>query len=186
MTASYRFDQTAAGANDVLSLDANGFTVGNGNNVNQNTIAYHYVAWNATPGQVSVGSYTGNGVDNRDDHDARDSHPSGPSCVGRRTGTTRATAPSHRTSDVPGDITLNFTNTAGVRRRHPGVAADGVPGGHQLSGEHEPVDVLLHRVQRLLRTQRRARERRHAEAGAHLGTAQRRQALRGLAALRHQ
>ena len=112
MTASYRFDQTAAGANDVLSLDANGFTVGNGNNVNQNTTAYHYVAWNATPGQVSVGSYVGNGVDNR--------NITTPGFSPEWTVVRRATngnnpcdRASHRTSDVPGDLTLNFTNTAG-------------------------------------------------------------------------
>ena len=113
MTASYRFDQTAAGANDVLSLDANGFTVGNGTEVNQNAIAYHYVAWNATPGQVSVGSYVGNGVDNRSHHDAGILARVDRRASRRRTGTTRAIARSHRTSDVPGDLTLNFTNTAG-------------------------------------------------------------------------
>ncbi len=111
MPASFRFDQTAAGASDVLSLDADGFTVGNGTEVNQNTIAYHYVAWNAAPGQVSIGSYTGNGVDNR----AITTPGFSPewTVVRRATnGNNPCDRAAHRTSDLVGDNTLNFASAA--------------------------------------------------------------------------
>ena len=49
----------AVGANRIQSLDANGFTVGTDNNVNQNTITYYWVAFKAAPGQLKVGSFAG-------------------------------------------------------------------------------------------------------------------------------
>ena len=43
---------------------ANGFRVGT--YVNTNSVPYHYVAWNQTPGRIAVGSYMGNSpTDNR-------------------------------------------------------------------------------------------------------------------------
>jgi Peptidase family C25/Concanavalin A-like lectin/glucanases superfamily/Domain of unknown function (DUF2341) len=42
---------------------ASGFRVGT--YVNVNTVTYHYVAWKQTPGRISVGSYTGNGGNDR-------------------------------------------------------------------------------------------------------------------------
>ena len=46
-------------------LAANGFTVGNDVRVNRSGTTYHYVAWNEIAGKVDVGTYTGNGADNR-------------------------------------------------------------------------------------------------------------------------
>ena len=42
---------------------ANGFRVGT--YVNTNTVLYHYVAWNQTPGRIAVGSYPGDGSNDR-------------------------------------------------------------------------------------------------------------------------
>ena len=53
---------TVLGANRVQSLDPMGFTVGTDNNVNQNGIVYHWVAFKAGSGQLKVGTYAGTGV----------------------------------------------------------------------------------------------------------------------------
>ena len=52
----------ALGANRVQSLDPLGFTIGTDNNVNQNGIVYHWVAFKAAPGQLKLGTYGGTGV----------------------------------------------------------------------------------------------------------------------------
>ncbi len=68
-TNTYAFNNaTPPLTTQVTSLDANGFTVTHDPAnpfSNASTIAYHYVAWNEVAGQVKVGSYVGNGVDNR-------------------------------------------------------------------------------------------------------------------------
>ena len=53
---------TALTANLIQSLDANGFTLGNDNAVNRNARAYHWVAFKTFSGDMSVGTYTGNGT----------------------------------------------------------------------------------------------------------------------------
>ena len=69
---SFDFDATQRGPNCVKAFVADGFQVGTGNGVepgpdlNAAGVTFHYVAWNATPGRVAVGSYTGNGAAPRD------------------------------------------------------------------------------------------------------------------------
>jgi hypothetical protein len=59
-------EATALVANRVQSLDADGFTVGSDLDVNSSTAAYHWVAFRDDGlGDFKVGSYTGNGTDNR-------------------------------------------------------------------------------------------------------------------------
>ena len=48
----------------IIALLANGFSVGS-TYVNSSGVTYYYVAWNQVAGKTSVGSYVGNGVDNR-------------------------------------------------------------------------------------------------------------------------
>jgi hypothetical protein len=59
------FATTAQVTNGTLfsTLDADGFTVGSINNTNTGT--YYYMALKATTGLMAVGSYTGDGTDNR-------------------------------------------------------------------------------------------------------------------------
>lgn len=52
-------------SNDINSLDTTGFTVGTRNPVNRNTDVYYYFAFTEVPGFMEVGTYTGNGADNR-------------------------------------------------------------------------------------------------------------------------
>jgi hypothetical protein len=54
-------DAAALTANLIQSLDSGGFTVGNDNRVNQNGTTYEWIAFNAAPGFMQVGSYAGNG-----------------------------------------------------------------------------------------------------------------------------
>jgi len=61
---SYLMTGTTKFANGIQALQADGFQVGNSPTVNELTSTYHYIAWAASP-QVSTGSYTGNGADNR-------------------------------------------------------------------------------------------------------------------------
>ena len=46
----------------IQSLDPSGFTVGTIAQVNGGGITYHWVAWKAAPGEMTVGTYTGNGA----------------------------------------------------------------------------------------------------------------------------
>lgn len=106
---SFRFD-SAALADQIQALEPDGFQVGLANDVNRLNGTIHYVAWKAVAGKMAVGSYTGDGTDNRNisgvgfqleyviikHHGAQDPvhHPAslGPST----------------------DSTLNFTNTANI------------------------------------------------------------------------
>jgi hypothetical protein len=65
MGTTFRFDETAAAANGVSSLDSNGFSVGNSAETNVNGRTYHYIAWNEVHGLMHESSYAGNGGDNR-------------------------------------------------------------------------------------------------------------------------
>jgi uncharacterized repeat protein (TIGR01451 family) len=55
----------AAATGYVLSLDADGFTVGNNSRVNQSGLTYYWIAFQTTAGESRTGNYTGNGLDNR-------------------------------------------------------------------------------------------------------------------------
>ena len=49
----------ALAGNAVVSLDAQGFTLGTHNNVNQNGITYYWVAFRGAPGELRLGTYLG-------------------------------------------------------------------------------------------------------------------------------
>jgi hypothetical protein len=61
---SYLMTGTGKLANRIQALQADGFQVGSDVDVNESGTTFHYIAWAASP-QVSTGSYTGNGADNR-------------------------------------------------------------------------------------------------------------------------
>jgi hypothetical protein len=50
--------------NRIQALRPDGFQLGT-TDVNRNGVGYHYVAWRAVPGRVAVGSYAGDGSDDR-------------------------------------------------------------------------------------------------------------------------
>ena len=49
-------------SNAIQSLDPTGFTVGTSPQVNFVFVTYHWVAWKTAPGEMKVGTYTGNGA----------------------------------------------------------------------------------------------------------------------------
>jgi len=61
---SYLMTGTGKLADRIQAFQTDGFQVGANVNVNESGTTFHYIAWAASP-QVSTGSYTGNGVDNR-------------------------------------------------------------------------------------------------------------------------
>lgn len=65
MPTTMRFDETAAAAGGIASLDAGGFTIGSSAEANTNGVGYAYLAFNQVGGLMRQGSYTGNGTDNR-------------------------------------------------------------------------------------------------------------------------
>ncbi|NNE44708.1 MAG: DUF11 domain-containing protein, partial [Gemmatimonadetes bacterium] len=54
------------GANLIESLDGDGFTVGTAAEANSFGVTYHWQAFLEAPGQMKVGSFVGDGVDDRD------------------------------------------------------------------------------------------------------------------------
>lgn len=96
-------------SNVITSLDADGFSVGSGGRGNTNGRTYCYVAWEADDTDSSIGSYTGNGADNRviptglDDHDLV-------IIVAEHV----FTRPVWRTTLMSGDVTMTFENDANL------------------------------------------------------------------------
>lgn len=58
------FNNTASAANGIQSLDTDGFTIGTATTVNNSGTTYYYFC--ITGDNVTSGTYTGDGVDNRD------------------------------------------------------------------------------------------------------------------------
>ena len=58
---SYDFCPGDRCSNFIQALESDGFQIGTDQNVNLNSHTYHYIAWNAVPGRMAVGSYTGTG-----------------------------------------------------------------------------------------------------------------------------
>ena len=55
-------DASALAANEIASLDPDGFTVGSAAEVNREGVAYYWVAFKAGGNLMRVGSYTGNAI----------------------------------------------------------------------------------------------------------------------------
>jgi hypothetical protein len=62
--ASYAFGGTGSVTNRIQAINADGFEVGSNSDVNNSGTAYYWIAFDVTS-KVKVGSYTGNGSDNR-------------------------------------------------------------------------------------------------------------------------
>jgi hypothetical protein len=63
---SYEFDISGWLSTEIVSLDPTGFTVNHDASLpyaNASGVVYHYVAWDASPGLVSVGKYNGTATD---------------------------------------------------------------------------------------------------------------------------
>jgi hypothetical protein len=110
MGASFRFDETAAAANGVTSLDQDGISVGNSTQTNVNTRTYHYVAWNEINGLMQENTYNGNGGDNRNIGGV--SFQPSYAIVRSSTNGTVCDRGVHRPASLVGDTSAYFTSVA--------------------------------------------------------------------------
>jgi hypothetical protein len=62
---SYKVNNPSGANNRIQDLTSDGFEVGAHNNVNNGGVTYHYIAFNRSSGVIDVGSYTGDGADDR-------------------------------------------------------------------------------------------------------------------------
>ncbi len=62
---SLQFDNTDELSDEILDVTSNGFEVGDGKGANEDSKAFHYVAWKAVTGKMAVGTYVGDGQDER-------------------------------------------------------------------------------------------------------------------------
>jgi peptidase C25-like protein len=62
---SLSFRDVATASDRIQALQADGFQIGTNGQVNTNGVAYHYIAVKAAAGKFAVGSFTGDGTDNR-------------------------------------------------------------------------------------------------------------------------
>jgi hypothetical protein len=62
---SIRFSANAPATNVITGFVPDGFTLGNHAAVNSSGVQYHYAAWKATADKMAVGSYSGDGIDDR-------------------------------------------------------------------------------------------------------------------------
>ena len=128
MTRSFGFDNTTGVTTAVTSLDADGFSVGNGAEANTNGVAYHYVAFNDFADSIDVASYAGNNTDG-----TNISTPGfQPAFVlVRANDTVTGRFANWRPASLAGDSTLLFTATAAGNNRIQALQANGFQLGTQ-------------------------------------------------------
>lgn len=65
MARTYEFEGDLGSTTAITSLDSNGFSLGSDDEVNNNAVTYHYVAFDEEVDEVDTSSYTGNGAASR-------------------------------------------------------------------------------------------------------------------------
>lgn len=129
MARTYEFEGDNGSTTGITSLDANGFSLGADDEVNNNNQTYHYVAFNADVDEMDTSSYTGNGgasqsitgVGFQPDYViVRAFNTSNP----QREGVQKATA-------VPDPGSGFFTNNAGITNGITALQSDGFSVGNE-------------------------------------------------------
>jgi hypothetical protein len=115
---SYLMTGTGKITNRIQAFEPDGFQVGSNNDVNEPGTTFHYIAWGASA-QVSVGSYTGNGVDN---HSVSGIGFQPEVALVKRDD---AQAAVWRPASLSGDATLRWSATAAASNRIQAFQADG-------------------------------------------------------------
>lgn len=122
MTRGFQFDGDVGTTTRITALNADGFTVANSAEVNQNLQTYHYVAFNDFADSIEINSYAGTGVDNRDIQMTTFQ----PEYVAIRANDTAAARTGvHRPASLAGDSTLFYGATAAANNRIQLFNADG-------------------------------------------------------------
>ena len=122
-----KFINGAITAGVIESLDVDGFTVGNHGRVNGNAKTYHWIAFKQAPGEMKVGSYSGNGADNRSITGVGFQ----PDYVIVMPGSNNPSV--HRSSAMLGDISSYFSTTASATNIIQALEADGFQVGTNAS-----------------------------------------------------
>jgi hypothetical protein len=121
MSRTFRFEAGTGSTTGVTAFGADGFTLGNSAEVNSNGVAYHYVAFNDVPNSIDVGTYTGNGTDNRTV--ATGFQPEYALVRADDTGTQRSGV--HRPASLAGTSSLEFGTTGLSTNRLQALQATG-------------------------------------------------------------
>jgi hypothetical protein len=122
MSRTFRFDGGTGSTSGVVAFGADGFSVFNSAEVNANTVAYHYVAFNNVANSIDIASYAGNNTDNR----AIATPAFQPEYVLIRADDTATARPAvARPSSLAGDNTLQFAATAVGNNRIQALQASG-------------------------------------------------------------
>jgi hypothetical protein len=131
MGTTFRFDETAAAASGVTSLDSNGFSVGNSTQANVNGRTYYYVAWNEINGLMQESSYAGNGIDSRNIGGVTFQ----PDYVMVRSSTNGNVCDRgvHRPASLTGDASLYFSNLANTTNVIQALQATGFQVGNDCT-----------------------------------------------------
>jgi hypothetical protein len=134
MSASHFF-QGGTSTTIITSLDSNGFTVGTHGSANANGNTYYYVALKSGTDFLVSGSYTGNGTDNR-------SINSGfrPDYLFIGNGNNYPSI--HRTDEVSGDATLQFTAAADAANMIQAFESSGFQVGNDNSTNRNAVSYF--------------------------------------------
>ena len=127
---SVRFGASATGTNRIQAFEADGFELGSDSAVNLITETYHYIAFKTISGWMDVGSYTGNGSNNRN-FTGLGFQPQW--VVIKSTGGDLAV---HRPDSLSGDSTQYFNNSANFSNGIQSLDTD----GFQL-GTHSTVNT---------------------------------------------
>ena len=122
---SANFNDGGDGADRIQALEADGFQVGTHAEVNTNTTVYDYVAIKTTAGFIHVGTYTGDGVDNRSITGA--GFQPDFAHVQRVNGF--ADRPTGRNVAVAGDLSWFYQNDGAVANLIQALEADGIQVG---------------------------------------------------------
>lgn len=117
--ASLRWGNLDMKTNRIQALQPDGFQVGKSSQVNAEDVTYHYAAWKGIAGQMTSGSYTGDGSDNR----SIAGLGFAPEYVVVKADSTATGA--HRPQSLTGDSTLNFNSSANFANGIQALEADG-------------------------------------------------------------
>ena len=129
-------------AGRITALSADGFSVGNDAAVNQNGVTYYWTAFLELPGTFKVGSYSGNGSDNRN-LTGVGFQPSYVMVLGGG-----ATAPVQRFGAQSGDATLTFVTGAEVAGSDPEFRPRWLPARSGGGGQRRRRHLLLRGLER--------------------------------------
>jgi hypothetical protein len=136
MSRTFRFELGTGSTTGLTGSGGDGFTVGNSAEVNSNGVAYHYVAFNEVADSFDVGTYTGNGADNRAIGTGFQ-----PEYVLVRADDVVTQRPGvHRPSSLAGDNTLEFGATAMGTNRIQALEATGFQIGNNSDVNANGVD----------------------------------------------